>query len=38
MIMGFIFGGIVIGLLLLAAYLKYDEVLRRIEPREIIPA
>jgi hypothetical protein len=28
MIIGFIFGGIVVGILLLVAYLKYDELLR----------
>lgn len=29
MIVGFIFGGIIIGILLLIAYLKYDELIRR---------
>lgn len=32
MIIGFIFGGILIGVLLLIAYLKYDELIRRAGP------
>jgi Tfp pilus assembly protein PilE len=32
MIIGFIFGGIIIGILLLIAYLKYDELIRRTGP------
>ncbi|MCF8884240.1 MAG: hypothetical protein L4877_00395 [Aigarchaeota archaeon] len=32
MIIGFIFGGIIVGILLLVAYLKYDELLRKAPP------
>lgn len=31
MVIGFIFGGIVIGILLLIAYIKYDELLRGVQ-------
>lgn len=37
MIIGFIFGGILIGVLLLIAYLKYDELIRRAGPGPPLP-
>lgn len=40
MILGFILGGIIIGILLLVAYLKYDELLRytQVQPQQPVPA
>ncbi|MEM1584024.1 MAG: hypothetical protein QXF28_04665 [Nitrososphaerota archaeon] len=32
LIIGFIFGGVIVGVLLLIAYLKYDELIRRAGP------
>jgi hypothetical protein len=32
MILGFIFGGIIVGVLLLVAYLKYDDLIRHSQP------